>query len=52
MLSDEKKQQIYDYQTFEDKGHHTKVIPPNGYKKMRLHFVFDVKMMADTKQDW
>jgi hypothetical protein len=36
-------QQIYDYQTFEDKGHHTKVVPPNGYKNLRVHFVFDVK---------
>jgi hypothetical protein len=36
-------QQCYDYQTFEDKGHHTKGIPPNGYKKICVHFVFDVK---------
>jgi hypothetical protein len=36
-------QQFYDYQTFEDKGHHTKVIQLNGYKKIRVQFVFDVK---------
>ena len=36
-------QQINEYQTFEDKGHHTKTVPPNGYKKIRVHFVFDVK---------
>jgi hypothetical protein len=36
-------QQIYDYQTFEDKGNHTKVIPPTGYKKICFHFVFEVK---------
>jgi hypothetical protein len=36
-------QQIKDYQTLEDKGHHTKVIPANGNKKISVHFVFDVK---------
>jgi hypothetical protein len=36
-------QQIYDNQIFEDKGHYTKVIPPYGYKKICVHFVFDVK---------
>jgi hypothetical protein len=36
-------QQINDYHTFEDKGHHTKTIPPNVYKQIHVHFVFDVK---------
>jgi Reverse transcriptase (RNA-dependent DNA polymerase) len=34
---------IGDYNTFIDKGHHTKVNTPSGYKKIRVHFVFDVK---------
>ena len=36
-------QQIKEYDTFIDKGHHTKVSPPSGYKKIRVHLVFDVK---------
>ena len=36
-------QQISDYNTFIDKGHHTKTRPPPGYKKIRVHFVVDVK---------
>jgi hypothetical protein len=36
-------QQIVDYQTFEEKGHHRKVIPPIGHKKICVNFVFDVK---------
>ena len=35
--------QINEYDTFIDKGHHTKVKPPSGYKKIRVHLVFDVK---------
>jgi Reverse transcriptase (RNA-dependent DNA polymerase) len=35
--------QIYEYTTFIDKGHHTKVNPPSGFKKIRVHLVFDVK---------
>ena len=35
--------QIIDYKTFIDHGHHTKVTAPSGYKKIRVHFVFDVK---------
>ena len=35
--------QIKEYDTFIDKGHHTKIAPPNGYKKLRVHLVFDVK---------
>jgi hypothetical protein len=34
--------QIDEYVTFIDKGHHTKVSPPNGFKKIRAHLVFDV----------
>ena len=35
--------QIFEYKTFIDKGHHTKTSPPTGYKKIRVHLVFDVK---------
>jgi Reverse transcriptase (RNA-dependent DNA polymerase) len=35
--------QIHEYITFIDKGHHTKVSPPNGFKNIRVHLVFDVK---------
>jgi Reverse transcriptase (RNA-dependent DNA polymerase) len=38
-----KLNQIDDYITFIDKGHHTKVSPPSGYKKIRVHLVYDVK---------
>jgi Reverse transcriptase (RNA-dependent DNA polymerase) len=36
-------QQIFEYNTFVDHGHHTKSKAPEGYKKIRVHFVFDVK---------
>jgi hypothetical protein len=35
--------QIDDYHTFIDKGHHTKVKAPAGYKKIRVRLIFDVK---------
>jgi Reverse transcriptase (RNA-dependent DNA polymerase) len=35
--------QIDDYVMFIDKGHHTKVKPPIGYRKIRVHLIFDVK---------
>ena len=35
--------QINEYRTFIDKGHHSKSSPPSGYKKIRVHLVFDVK---------
>ena len=35
--------QIDDYSTFEDLGHKSQVKPPLGYKKIRVHLVFDVK---------
>jgi Reverse transcriptase (RNA-dependent DNA polymerase) len=35
--------QIEEYKAFKDHGHHTKTPPPSGYKKIRVHFVFDVK---------
>jgi hypothetical protein len=35
--------QIDEYTTFIDKCHHTKVNPPSGFKKIRVHLVFDVK---------
>ena len=36
-------QQINEYDTFIDQGHHTKATSPTGYKKIKVHFVFDVK---------
>jgi hypothetical protein len=36
-------QQINEYKTFKDVGHHTMAQIPNGFKKIRVHFVFDVK---------
>ena len=35
--------QIKEYDTFIDMGHYTKVAPPVGYNKIRLHLIFDVK---------
>jgi hypothetical protein len=35
--------QIDEYETFHDLGHHTKARAPIGYKKIRVHLVFDVK---------
>ena len=35
--------QIWEYETFEDKGHKDKVPPPEGFKKIRVHLVFAVK---------
>jgi hypothetical protein len=36
-------QQINEYETFTDVGHHTQAKIPNGYKNIRVHFVFDAK---------
>ena len=38
-----KKSQIDKYETFEDIGKASDTRPPNGYKKIRVHIVFDVK---------
>jgi hypothetical protein len=35
--------QIDEYKAFTDHGHHTKGKPPEGYKQIRVHLVFDVK---------
>jgi hypothetical protein len=35
--------QINDYKTFIDHGHHTKSHPPEGFKRIKVHFIFDVK---------
>ena len=35
--------QIDEYSTFIDLGHQTKSSPPAGYKKIRVHLIFDVK---------
>ncbi|GAX11913.1 hypothetical protein FisN_UnNu034 [Fistulifera solaris] len=34
---------LHEYSTFRDCGHKDKVRPPEGYKKIRVHFVYDVK---------
>ena len=36
-------EQLNEYDTFEDKGHSRSNTPPVGYKKIRVHLVFDVK---------
>ena len=36
-------QQMKDYETFIDIGHHTKAKIPDGYKRIRVHLIFDVK---------
>ena len=35
--------QIDEHQAFVDHGHHTKGKPPEGYKKICVHQVFDLK---------
>jgi hypothetical protein len=35
--------QLADYDTFKDLGHKHSVRPPEGYKRIRTHLVFDVK---------
>ncbi len=35
--------QIQEYETFKDLGHKSVGRPPQGYKKIRVHLVFDVK---------
>ena len=35
--------QIDEYDTFQDIGHKAKAKPPPGYRKIRVHLVFDVK---------
>ncbi|KAG7338517.1 reverse transcriptase RNA-dependent DNA polymerase [Nitzschia inconspicua] len=35
--------QIHEYKSFENLGHKDKVSAPKGYKKIRVHLVFDVK---------
>jgi hypothetical protein len=35
--------QINEYVTFIDKGHHSKVTLPTGFKRIRVHIVYDVK---------
>ena len=37
------QEQINEYHVFIDKGHHTKNAAPSGFKKIRVHFIFDVK---------
>ncbi len=33
---------IFEYDTFVDKGHCDKVLPPKGYKRIRVHLVLNV----------
>jgi len=35
--------QLFEYNTFRDMGMATSTTPPKGYKKVRVHLVFDVK---------
>jgi hypothetical protein len=42
-------QQISEYETFTDVGHHIRAKIPNGYKKIRVDFVFDVKHVGCHK---
>jgi hypothetical protein len=44
--------QIDDYVTFIDKGHHIKVKAPVGYKKIRVHLVYDVNHDSIHKARW
>jgi hypothetical protein len=37
------RDQIDEYETFQDLGHKSVARVPQGYKKIRVHFVFDVK---------
>ena len=44
------KNQLFEYERFDDHGHKSSSAAPSGYKKINLHFVYDVKsMMADSK---
>ena len=37
------KEQLFEYDCFEDRGHHSTAQVPSDYKKIRLHFVYAVK---------
>ena len=37
------KNQLFEYETFDDRGHKSSSAAPGGYKKINLHFVYDVK---------
>ena len=37
------KNQLFEYKTFDDHGHKSSSTAPSGYKKINLHFVYDVK---------
>ena len=47
--------QIHEYKVFKDTGkaqfHKGKVVTPDGFQKIRVHFVYAVKHDADSKQD-
>jgi len=42
--------QLDDYQEFNDLGLHAEV--PEGFKKIRVHLIFDVSMMGGIRQVW
>jgi hypothetical protein len=46
------REQIDEYQTFSDLGHKSVAKIPPGYKKIRVHLVFDVKHDGRHKGDW
>jgi hypothetical protein len=43
--------QITEYESFIDKGYHTKTKPPPGYKNIRVHLIFMSSTMDDTTLD-
>ena len=47
--------QIHEYKVFKDTGkaqfHNGKVVTPDGFQKIRVHFVYAVKHDGDSKQD-
>jgi hypothetical protein len=45
-------EQIDEYSTFEDVGLKEKVRAPEGYKKIRVHLIYDVKHDGRHKVGW
>ena len=47
--------QIHEYKVFKDTGkaqfHNGKVVTPDGFQKIRVHFDLESNMMADSKKD-
>ena len=46
------KDQLVEYEIFDDRGHRSMAITPLGYKKIIIRFVYAVlNMMADTRAE-